>query len=95
MKINSYLVIEQCVERGVDWGYSRAHKHTDAPAEAYIKTEITHAVMNELSEFITFDDDRLLELIERLEAALPKAKPNKGWVKQEFKLYDDGGKSNG
>ena len=33
MKANEYKILEECVERGVDYGYQRAFKHTDNPSE--------------------------------------------------------------
>ena len=55
MKANMYKLIERCVEEGVQYGYNRAHKHTDTPTEDQIKLAVTDAVMNEICEWFDFD----------------------------------------
>ena len=57
MKFNAYEILSRAVESGVSYGYMRAHKHTDTPNEDAIKTEIENAIMTELCEVITFDDN--------------------------------------
>lgn len=54
MKANMYKLIERCVEEGVQYGYNRAHKHTDTPTEDQIKLAVTDAVMNEICEWFDF-----------------------------------------
>lgn len=55
MKINTYKVLSDAIERGIDSGYIRAHKHTDTPSERQIKNEIYQYVMNEICEYFNFD----------------------------------------
>ena len=55
MKFKAYQLIERAIEEGVNYGYARAHKHTDTPTEATLKSLITEAVMSELCEIIDFD----------------------------------------
>jgi hypothetical protein len=50
-------VIEQCVEVGVMRGIRRAHKHTDAPTREDLEREVIRAVLEELAEWIEFDED--------------------------------------
>jgi hypothetical protein len=57
MKVRTYVVLDNAVEMGVNYGWNRAHKHTDSPTEEQIKQEIWHAVMNEITEWFTFDDE--------------------------------------
>lgn len=49
--------MSRAIESGVDYGYMRAHKHTDTPDEARMKNEMFSAIMNELSEILFFDTD--------------------------------------
>jgi hypothetical protein len=56
MKFKAYQLIERAIEEGVNYGYSRAHKHTDTPTEALLKGEIIQAITNELCEIIDFED---------------------------------------
>ena len=55
MKFKAYHLIERAIEEGVNYGYNRAHKHTDTPTEAALKGEIINAITNELCEIIDFD----------------------------------------
>lgn len=57
MKVITYKVLEDCVEKGVNYGFMRAHKHSDNPSEDYIKEQLAYYVMLEISEYFTFDDD--------------------------------------
>jgi hypothetical protein len=47
----TYLLLDRCIEDGINYGYQRAFKHTDTPDETWIKTQIYQAVMNEISEW--------------------------------------------
>lgn len=58
MKIKSeYTIFEECVERGINLGYTRAHKYTDEPSPNTIKDEILQAVTFEVSEYFLFDEE--------------------------------------
>lgn len=61
MKVKEYSLVEMCVENGVEYGYSRAFKHSDEPTERSIKDEIIRAVMNEMSEWFEFDNGFTIE----------------------------------
>lgn len=54
MRAKEYQLIEQCVENGIEYGYNRAFKHTDAPTPDQIKAHIADAVMLEISEWFEF-----------------------------------------
>ena len=56
MKAKEYILIERCVEDGIARGMYRAYKHNDSPTEEQIKTEIQNEVMNEISEWFTFEE---------------------------------------
>lgn len=55
MKANMYKLIERCVEEGVQYGYTRAHKHTDHPTQEQLEDQIIQAVMNEICEWFEFN----------------------------------------
>lgn len=56
MKPNEYLILSECVEDGINLGYTRAHKHTDTPTEQQIKEAIEQAVMTEICQYFIFED---------------------------------------
>lgn len=56
IKLKAYSIIEQAIETGVNWGWSRAHKYVDNPDENHIKQEMLHEIMLALSEVVDFDD---------------------------------------
>ena len=57
MKIKTYALLSECIERGIDAGWRRAHKHTDQPTERDIKTQIEFAIDAQIAEFFSFDDE--------------------------------------
>ena len=56
MRVKEYTVLVDCVEHGVRYGMSRAHKHTDAPSDDQITSAVIDAVLLEISEYFDFDD---------------------------------------
>jgi len=58
MRVKTHEVLARAVEEGIAYGYTRAHKHTDTPAEDYLKTELYQAVMNSICEMFDFDEER-------------------------------------
>lgn len=57
MKFRSYQLIQRAVAEGTDYGYARAHKHTDKPSEDTLKSDIIDGIMNELSDIMHFDTE--------------------------------------
>jgi len=57
VRIDAYAVISRAVEEGIEYGWNRAHKHTDTPSKDHILTEIDNAVMNSLSEVIQYGEN--------------------------------------
>lgn len=57
MKIKFYALVSDCIEKGVEYGYRRAFKHTDSPSEAAIFQCVHDAIMNELSEYVDWEFD--------------------------------------
>jgi hypothetical protein len=59
-----YSIINDAVEKGVNFGMYRAHKHTSTPSEDDIKEAIQSAVMDELTEVIDFDKYEIIDSTE-------------------------------
>ena len=55
LKVNTYAVLEECIEIGINGGWNKAHKHTDTPNEEHIKEQILRYIMIEISEKFKFD----------------------------------------
>lgn len=56
MKPKIRAILEDCIERGVRRGYSRAHKHTPSPKEESIFESIEDCIMGEIYEWFSFND---------------------------------------
>ena len=51
LKVKSvYQLVEESVETGINFGISRAYKHTDIPSIDSIKEHLLHEIMLELTE---------------------------------------------
>lgn len=61
MKVKTYNLIRECIERGTSYGWNRAHKHVNDPTEDQIKNAIEDAIMNEICEWFTFEDESRYE----------------------------------
>lgn len=44
-------LLERCIEEGIELGWSRAHKHTDAPTEEQIRSHINEAIWLTIHEW--------------------------------------------
>jgi hypothetical protein len=62
-----YSIIDDAVERGVNYGMYRAHKHDDNPSKDAIKDAIQSGVMYELTEVIDFDKYEVIDTPEDAE----------------------------
>ena len=51
----AFPLMQRAVEEGVSYGYNRAFKHTDTPAEEDLKTAIEEAVINSICEWFDFE----------------------------------------
>ena len=57
LRVRVYEVLHRAIEEGLDYGWMRAHKHTDHPDEATIKDQILQGILNEVCEYFEFDED--------------------------------------
>jgi hypothetical protein len=57
MQVKEYIVLTDCVERGVAFGMARAYKHSDTPSPEYINGQIVDAVLVEISEYFNFKEE--------------------------------------
>jgi len=57
MKAKMRVILEMAIEEGVRRGYSRAHKHVETPTEGAIIEQIEDAVMSQIYEYFTFDEE--------------------------------------
>ena len=55
MKPNIRTILTQAIERGIDYGWSRAHKHTDSPTTESIVEQIEIEIWNEIDEMFDFE----------------------------------------
>lgn len=53
-----YRLMSEAVERGVAYGWRRAHKHTDSPTDDAGADAIREAVMSEIAEAFVFPETR-------------------------------------
>lgn len=54
--INTYSVVSDAVDNGIQLGLNRAYKHTDHPSKELILSSIDDAIMSELSEVIQWNN---------------------------------------
>ncbi len=56
MRVRAYEVLRRAIEEGLEYGWRRAHKHTDTPDESSLKDEVLQGIMNEVCEVFDFDE---------------------------------------
>ena len=57
MKAKTRVILEMAIEQGVRRGWQRAHKHVENPAPSAIMDDIDEAVMSEIYEYFTFEEE--------------------------------------
>lgn len=57
MRVRAYPVLIEAVERGVEAGWRRAHKHADHPDESLVREQIYQSVVGEICEAFDFPED--------------------------------------
>lgn len=55
MRPKLLLVLSDCIERGLERGYSKAHKHVDNPSKESLLWHIEECIMEELHDYFEFD----------------------------------------
>lgn len=56
LRLDPYRILADCVERGTELGWHRAHKHTTSPDPETIKERIAEAIMNEIADAMLADE---------------------------------------
>lgn len=59
MRVKSYRVLQRALEEGFEWGWQRAHKHTDTPTKAVIEENIIREIENAIADVFHFSNDEL------------------------------------
>ena len=59
MKAKTRVILEMAIEAGVRRGWHLAHKHVENPAPSAIMERIDDAVMSEIYEYFTFEEEDL------------------------------------
>jgi hypothetical protein len=57
MKPKTRVILEMAIEEGVRRGWHLAHKHVENPSEGAIIERIEDAVMSQIYEYFTFDEE--------------------------------------
>lgn len=57
MKVKTLVILEQAIEEGVRRGWHLAHKHVENPAPSAIMDRIDEAVMSQIYEYFSFEDE--------------------------------------
>ena len=57
MRINARAVLEDCINKGLDAGYRRAHKHVENPSEGAIKDAIANEIWLYIDEMFNFEEE--------------------------------------
>jgi hypothetical protein len=55
MKPKPHLVLELCIKNGIDYGWTRAHKHRVKPPEEIIKQEMEEAIWQQIWEWFDME----------------------------------------
>lgn len=57
MKVNVRAVLEDCINKGIDAGFRRAHKHVENPTEGFLKEKIAEEIWLNLDTYFNFEGD--------------------------------------
>ena len=61
IKLNSYAIISDAIERGINWGWIHGHKYENSPDPQTVRDKILDDIMLELCEIIVWEDDYVKE----------------------------------
>jgi len=65
-------ILEECIERGIEDGYLRAHKHSENPSSFHIFQQMEYAIWLEIDQKFDFERNLVNELIEGFDALKEK-----------------------
>ena len=57
MRVRTSIVLEDCIDKGIELGWNRAYKHVDNPSPDDIKFHIERSISESVSEYFNFDDE--------------------------------------
>lgn len=57
MRPKLYSILTDAVNKGIEHGWDRGHKHSDDPSEHHLKTMIEEEVWNYIGEVFDFEDE--------------------------------------
>jgi hypothetical protein len=61
MKANDFKVLDDCIEKGIDYGFMRFYKYHDFEIsneqELSLKQQIQEGVLNQICEYFNFDNN--------------------------------------
>jgi hypothetical protein len=55
MKANYYEILQHAIEIGIEYGWNRAHKHTDEPIKEHLLSEIENGIWENIHNYFNFD----------------------------------------
>jgi hypothetical protein len=57
VRAKAYAILTRAIEDGLEWGWSRAHKHNDNPDREAVLEAMYSEVLNSICEVFDFDDN--------------------------------------
>ena len=61
MRANEFKVLEDCIEKGIDYGLMRFHKYYDFEIsdehENILKQQLHDGILNQICEYFNFDNN--------------------------------------
>jgi hypothetical protein len=57
MKARLRVLLERCIEDGLQRGYDRAHKHVDVPSRCGMVESMDQAIWLEIDTYFNFTED--------------------------------------
>ena len=57
MRVKTYQLLTECVERGAQGGVERAHKHNNSPSQEEIVEAVRWNIMMEIEGYFSFYDE--------------------------------------
>ena len=57
MRAKFRILLDRCLEEGVEYGINRAYKHTETPTSEALHQSILDAIWLELDNYFEFEDE--------------------------------------